>query len=72
LRISVSAGAAAYLPPGDADKETAPLAVEQAIARADAALYEAKRQGRNRYFCETGDAHAERASAPARSEERVH
>ncbi|HTD29832.1 MAG TPA: diguanylate cyclase, partial [Xanthomonadaceae bacterium] len=48
LRISVSAGASAYIPPGDADKETAALAVEQAIARADAALYEAKSRGRDR------------------------
>ena len=48
LRISVSAGAAAYIPPTDTDQQTAALAVEQAIARADAALYEAKNRGRDR------------------------
>ncbi len=48
LRISVSAGAAAYRPPGETDQQTAALAVEQAIARADAALYEAKARGRDR------------------------
>ena len=48
LRISVSAGAAAYLPPGAADQQTVALAVEQAIARADSALYEAKARGRDR------------------------
>ena len=48
LRISVSAGASAYMPPGDADQQTAAFAVEQAIARADAALYEAKNRGRDR------------------------
>jgi diguanylate cyclase (GGDEF)-like protein len=48
LRISVSAGASAYIPPNDADQQTAALAVEHAIARADAALYEAKNRGRDR------------------------
>ena len=48
LSISVSAGAAAYLPPADADRQTTALAVEQAIARADAALYQAKARGRDR------------------------
>ena len=48
LRISVSAGAAAYSSPEDADRRTARLAIEQAIARADAALYEAKARGRDR------------------------
>ena len=48
FRISVSAGAAAYIPPTDTDQQTAAFAVEQAIARADAALYEAKNRGRDR------------------------
>jgi len=48
LKISVSAGAAAYVPPGDGDSKTAALALERAIAHADAALYEAKNRGRDR------------------------
>jgi len=48
LRISVSAGAAAYVPPEEGGQQTAALALEQAIARADAALYEAKHRGRDR------------------------
>ena len=48
VKISVSAGAAAYVPPGDADSQKAAVALETAIAHADAALYEAKNRGRDR------------------------
>ena len=46
LHISVSAGAAMYLPP-DATATLA-QALDRSIAQADAALYEAKRGGRDR------------------------
>jgi diguanylate cyclase (GGDEF)-like protein len=48
LPISISAGAVAYVPPSDSDGRSPALALEQAIAQADAALYEAKNRGRDR------------------------
>jgi len=55
LRISVSAGVACYAPPEDNDLRHLDQAMHQAIARADAALYEAKRGGRDRAVLATDD-----------------
>lgn len=48
LKISISAGAAVYMPPCEGDARTPGLAIEAAIAQADRALYEAKNRGRDR------------------------
>ncbi|RTL48233.1 MAG: GGDEF domain-containing protein [Rhodocyclaceae bacterium] len=56
MQISISAGVTEYLPGDDADR---------LVGRADAGLYLAKRNGRNRVECGTTDASSTHPAAPA-------